>query len=295
MKNSITPLPIIKRQELKAIVAAIRAHAEVEMIILFGSYARGDWVEDAYEEQGVFFEYQSDYDLLVIVKTRSIQKQRRLESDLMSAIHKLPDIHTPFSVIVHDVYYINAQLDEGQYFFSDLKKEGILLHSTGKVSLKEVTKQLNPMQRYQLAQEDFKHWFGNAKEFLIDFENTFQRGSYKNAAFMLHQVAEHLYNVILLVFVHYKLKTHDLETLRRLTHALDERFIKVFPLVTPEEERLFKLLRDAYIDARYKKNYVITEQELLWLAERVKALQALTESLCLEKMQTFITESTESL
>ena len=35
----------------------------------------------------------------MIVKTRNIHKQRRLESDLMKVIHQLPDIHTPFSVI----------------------------------------------------------------------------------------------------------------------------------------------------------------------------------------------------
>ena len=73
-----------------------------------------------------------------------------------------------------------------------------------------------------------------------------------------------------------------------MTNALDPRFIQVFPFATPEEERLFKLLRDAYIDARYKKGYKINEEELLWLSERVKLLQSLTETLCQEKMQSFL-------
>ncbi len=288
MKNSLTHLPVVKQQELKAIVATTRVHLEVEMIILFGSYARGDWVEDAYEEEGVLYRYQSDYDLLVIVRTRSIQKQRRLESDLMNTIHKLSDIHTPFSVIVHDVHYINAQLDEGQYFFSDIKKEGVLLHSTGNLQLREIVKELNPQQRYELAKEDFKHWFTDAVGFHRTATSCIEKHDYNIAAFLLHQAAERSYNAILLVFTRYKPKTHNLEILRRLTHALDQRPFKIFPLSNPEEERLFKLLCDAYIDARYKKNYNITEQELLWLAERVKALQALTESLCMEKMQSFL-------
>ncbi|MDF3054706.1 MAG: hypothetical protein K0Q74_613 [Gammaproteobacteria bacterium] len=295
MQNSLAHLPIEKRQELKAIVAAIRTYPEVEMLILFGSYARGSWVEDTYEEEGVRYQYQSDYDLLAIVKTRSIHKQRRLEDDLLKATRPLPGIRTPRSVIVHDIHYINAQLDEGQYFFSDLKKEGILLYSSGNLHLHEATKALDPEQRYRLAQEDFEHWFGHAIEFWIDFENAFQRGSYKNAAFMLHQATEHLYNAILLVYVHYKPKTHDLEALRNLTHALDDRLIKVFPLATPEEISLFKLLRDAYVDARYKKNYVVTEQELLWLSVRVKALQQLTEKICLEKIQAFLMESSRDV
>src|SRR5262245_16214434 len=112
MKEALTHLPIEKQQELKAIVARILAHHEVEMLILFGSYARDDWVEDIYEEEGIRYHYQSDYDLLAIVKTRSFHKQRRLESDLLKAIHKISDIRTPCSVIVHDVHYINAQLEE---------------------------------------------------------------------------------------------------------------------------------------------------------------------------------------
>lgn len=290
MKNALTHLPAIKQKEIKAIVAAIRTHPDVEMIILFGSYARGDWVEDLYEEGGVLYHYQSDYDLLVIVKTRSLHKQRRLESDFKDIIHALSGVHTPCSVIVHDTYYMNAQLQEGQYFFSDIKKEGVLLYSTGNVRLQEAAKQLHPEKRYALAKEDFEHWFGHAREFWIDFGNAFQRGSYKIAAFMLHQATEHLYNTILLVFVHYKPKTHDLEALRRLTHALEERFITAFPLTTAEEKRLFKLLCDAYIDARYKKSYTITEQELTRLAAQVKMLQQLTEKLCTEKMHTFLTK-----
>ena len=60
---------------------------------------------------------------------------------------------------------------------------------------------------------------------------------------------------------------------------LDERLIKIFPFV---------LLRDAYVDARYKKSYAITETELTWLAERISELQQLTEILCQEKINSFI-------
>lgn len=288
MKDSLAHLPLIKQQELKAISADLSAHAEVEMVILFGSYARGDWVEDFYKEDGRFYSYQSDYDLLVIVKPRNLHKQRRLESDLKKSIDQLSGIHTPVSIIVHDVDYINEQLDEAQYFFSDIKKDGVLLYSTGKVSLKEPAKELSPHQRYKLAQEDYEHWVSTEVDFYDAFKFYLDRQNYKKAAFLLHQSTERFYNAILLVFTHYKSKTHDLEVLRKLTNALDPRFITVFSLATPEEVRLFELLRDAYIDARYKKGYQIGEEELLWLAERVKTLQTLTETLCQEKMQSFL-------
>jgi uncharacterized protein len=49
MKQDITHLPERKQQELKAIAQIICDIAKPEMVILFGSYARSDWVEDTYE------------------------------------------------------------------------------------------------------------------------------------------------------------------------------------------------------------------------------------------------------
>ena len=70
MKRSLSHLPKHKQEELKQIVSIITENAEVEMIILFGSYARGDWVEDIYTEGHITYEYKSDFDILVIVKNR---------------------------------------------------------------------------------------------------------------------------------------------------------------------------------------------------------------------------------
>ena len=104
---------------------------------------------------------------------------------------------------------------------------------------------------------------------------------------MLHQVTERLYTTLLLVFTRYKPNTHDLRILRRLTNALDQRLLKIFSLSTSDERYRFTLLRNAYVDARYKKSYTITESELTWLAERVSELKKLTEAVCQEKINSF--------
>jgi len=49
----------------------------------------------------------------------------------------------------------------------------------------------------------------------------------------------------------------------------------------------FKLLKRAYIDARYKKDYQITKEQLEYLAERVKVLEELTEKICTKKIESF--------
>ena len=91
----------------------------------------------------------------------------------------------------------------------------------------------------------------------------------------------------MLVFTRYKPRTHDLEKLNQRVTGIEPQFVKVFPQGTEEEKNRFELLRKAYVDARYKPSYTITQQELEWLAKRVQHLQLLTNTLCKEKIESF--------
>ncbi|MDD5596740.1 MAG: hypothetical protein PHV82_02275 [Victivallaceae bacterium] len=51
---------------------------------------------------------------------------------------------------------------------------------------------------------------------------------------------------------------------------------------------MFDLLKRAYVEARYDMEYKITGEELKYLAERVKLLQATTEKVCEEKIKSFV-------
>ena len=72
MKKNLSHLPDEKQAELKEIVDYVTEKFPVDMIILFGSFARGDWVEDRYVENGTTFEYKSDYDLLFVIEISGI-------------------------------------------------------------------------------------------------------------------------------------------------------------------------------------------------------------------------------
>ena len=58
-----------------------------------------------------------------------------------------------------------------------------------------------------------------------------------------------------------------------------------FPVGTAQDERLFKLLKRAYIEARYSKSYRITAEELATLGERVRDLAGRVERACREKIE----------
>ncbi len=108
------------------------------------------------------------------------------------------------------------------------------------------------------------------------------------AAFNLHQAVECFYGTILLVYTNYKPKTHKIEKLRKMVGQHDPIFFKTFPMGTDEEKRRFDLLRQAYVRARYDKNYNITAEELKYLGRCVEILREQTETSCETKMTSFI-------
>ena len=286
MKSSLSHLPKHKQQELRQITSIITENADVEMIILFGSYARSDWVEDTYTEGHITYEYKSDFDILVIVKNRLHTRRTITWNRIKGAVNQRKTIDTWTTLIVHSITEVNNALSRGQYFFTDIKKEGVLLYDSRRYKLEKAHK-LSPEERKQTAREDFKYWFKSASGFLKQFGFAFQTRSYNIAAFELHQATERFYTTILLVFTHYKPKEHSIEKLGKQVNNLDPRFLPVFPRTTPEEERLFELLRKAYIDARYNRKYKVTKKELEYLAGRVKKLQRLTKEICKERIESY--------
>ena len=55
---------------------------------------------------------------------------------------------------------------------------------------------------------------------------------------------------------------------------------------TAADVRRVRLLKEAYVDARYNMSYRITREELEWLAERVRELRARVERVCQERIET---------
>ena len=169
MQDSLAKLTQRKRGELARIVSIIRELApKTEMIILFGSYARGNAVQDVTVEGHTTYEYSSDFDILVIVKSQSLADQIDLWYDIEEKAGKLP-VQTPVTIIAHDIEYVNSQLEKGQYFFTDIKKEGIILYDSKNCKLSEA-KELTPKQRLGQAKTDFNEYFHSAEVFFRGYD-----------------------------------------------------------------------------------------------------------------------------
>ena len=259
---------------------------DLAMLILFGSYARGDWVNDRYTEDNIVYTYESDFDLLVVSEKRAhgtFRGETRLSAAIRRNLRRLGLDRPSSSIIVEDIRRLNKALERGSYFYTDIKKEGVRLFNSGRHTLAEV-RPLEPAEYQKYTREDFEHWYESACGFYRAYESMLEIPHYNNAAFLLHQVTERFFSAILLTFTGYRPKTHDIEKLDRQASNLHADFFTVFPRTTPEQKDRFEKLKKAYIDARYKRDYVITREELDYLAARVRKLQELTKRICEEKI-----------
>ena len=282
MNATLSHLPQDKQQELERVTQLIVEVIRPEKVILYGSYATGEWQEDRYSEKHLVYGFDSDYDLLVITKPGD----RRKDYEITSQITNLTRYRAPINVITHDITYLNEKLTLGQYFFMEIIQQGILLYDAGKVALSE-PKILTAEERKVLAQQDFDKWFLSAKEFLEGAIFYLDRRQYNISVFQLHQAAERIYNSITLVFTGYKHKTHNLSKLRSSTRKYSKELNDVFNFSSEEDEYLFSLLQKGYIDARYNDDFIIHESELKLLISKVESQMNISKELCKTKIESF--------
>ncbi|MDX2082426.1 MAG: HEPN domain-containing protein [Rickettsiales bacterium] len=260
------------------------AKDKIAFLILFGSFARGTWVRYKYAEMGVVYEYASDYDFLIITKTGK-QANGNTAFDLERKIKKAIENSTPIReihrshIIIESVNRVNEELEKSQYFFSDIKKEGILLYDSGEFELSN-PKEFNKEQREKIAKLNYEHWLASANGFLIDCESAFKRNDYKRASFYLHQATESLYSCALLTLGGYKPKSHNLEELNQLCIFYSPDFLTIFPKAIKEQKECFELLQRSYIEARYSEYFCITKAQLEYLIAKVEGLKGLVKSVC---------------
>ena len=286
MKNTLEHLPQDKRDELKLIVERILAFISPVMIILFGSYARGDYKVEADLEPGSKSGHASDYDILVITEHKSNARNTTLSRNINDSCQKL-NLSAHPKIITHYLKEVNDKLAKKQYFFTDIIKDGILLYGSDEQLLKE-PKELTPEEKKQIAKDYFEQSFTMAKEFYEYYEDGLKRGNYKSASFQLNQSAESCYKTILLVCTDYYPNEHHLNILGKSSEKFDDELKDIFPAETKEQREAFDLLDYAYIGGRYDKEYQITKEQLEYLAERVKVLMGLTEKICAAKIESFV-------
>jgi predicted nucleotidyltransferase/HEPN domain-containing protein len=298
MRDRLDHLPQAKQHELARVVEVIRdgfaealsrrtmerfRSGKILKIILFGSYARGDWVEDPVGR------YFSDFDLLVVVSHEDLtdvpEFWAKTEDRLLEELSEGKQLRTPVSLIYHSLDEVNEKLRLGRFFFIDILREGVLLFEEPGHPFTE-PKPLSARDALDESRDYYELWMEGASEFLDDYRSNLDKGRLNKAAFELHQATERLYQCLFLVRTLYTPKTHNLNRLRALAEDMEPSLKQVWPGSTRDEKRAYARLREAYIKARYSREYRITSEQLGWLGSRVELLKSLVERACLARLDT---------
>ena len=278
LKNILAHLPNNKINDLEKVSQRIIDTGMAEIVVLFGSYARGNYKEQRGESKGK----KSDYDILVV--TSNYETQKELQSKLRELFK---DISVSVQLIIETIDFVNSNLEEKQYFFTDIKREGKILFNTGKHQLAD-SKKLTPTRRREIAEEDFKEWLEMAKNFWKQF-NMWKNPNKREkqvCAFNLQQEIEMCYTAIEMVFTHYNPYEHNLKTLRERIIPFDRRIKDVLPYDTAEQQELFDYLNFAYIGGRYRseEDFPVTKEQLNYWSGEAEKLMDLTKIICQERI-----------
>jgi uncharacterized protein len=281
MKNDVDHLPPAQQEELalatrilmdEFTVATSRAtqpwtkNGKVRKIVLFGSYARGDWVDEP--ENG----YQSDYDLLIIVSHADLTEIADYWYVAEDKILRDAAISRPVNIIVHTLDEVNRGLSRGEYFWVDIARDGVVLYD---------------LPGSELASEYFAEWLPSIDRALATAKDQELKGAddlgwRKDAAFSFHQAAERAYTCFLLVRSQYVPRSHNLKFLRSLAEDREPRLVGAWPRATKVDRRRFELAKRAYVEARYSAAYAIDSDDLQAIRAAVTMLRDTVETVSRE-------------
>lgn len=257
-----------------------KRNGKVLKIILFGSYARDDWVDEP--ENG----YKSDYDLLIVVSHRDLTEIADYWYIAEDKILRDPAIARPVNIIVHSLEEVNQALLRGEYFWIDIARDGIALYELPCHPL-ATPMPLTPADAFKMASEYFETWFPRIDRRLKAYRMEMASASSEDdaqwlsdAAFTLHQATERAYACFLLVHTLYFPRSHNIKFLRSLAEDKEPALVDAWPRASKIDRRRFELLKRAYVEGRYSPSYSIAADDLDFLLASVERLRSDVDQLC---------------
>jgi predicted nucleotidyltransferase/HEPN domain-containing protein len=290
MKTNLDHLPPVKQHELPRVVeiileefedalkgasAEFKKRGRILKIILFGSYARGTFVDEPHTKKG----YRSDFDILVVVNNRKLTDFSTYWNKAAERLMRHPEIGTPVSLIIHSLREVNAELRSGRYFFVDIRRDGLALYELDDEPL-AAPGQLSAEEAWQRAAGYLADRLPHARVFFKTARFCVEQGDSKEAAFLLHQSIEQAYSKLLLVLTNYSPPSHNIRFLRGLAEERAEELLNVWPHNQQRYLAWFNILNEAYVKARYSPHFEISKEAVEWLTERTELLLAAVEAAC---------------
>lgn len=273
IKQSLSKIPELYQVKISQIVDIVISVAKdkIAFIILYGPLVSSDLV---YNDSESYYP-ASSYNFLIVIKDKKYAANniaRKLEEKITNKINsRISDKLYPVDFIIESVDEINSATSEKKYFFTDIKKNGVLLYSSKEFELLKIV-ELDFKERVRVTRIDYQELTSKSKRFIRYCELSFEEGDLKSAAFNIYQAVEALFNCVCLVFNGHKSRGHDLEKLIKICVVKCNQLLTVFPIIISKKRESFHLISKAYIQARYCQQYKISKSDLEYLIDRTKVL-----------------------
>jgi predicted nucleotidyltransferase/HEPN domain-containing protein len=259
-----------------------RRNGQVLKVLLFGSFSRTDWVDKP--ENG----YQSDFDLLIIVSHEKLTDIAEFWYAAEDRLLRDPAVGRTVNIIVHTMAEVNQALTRGEYFWTDVIRDGVMLRELPGHPLAQ-PKPLTPAEAYAMAKGYYEAQSRSLRQWLNLSEHA--RGQMaedatwaNKAAFNLHQAVETAYACFLLTATSYFPRSHNIKFLRSLAEDQDKRLVDAWPRDTRADRRRFELLKRAYVEARYSDAFEVSAEDLEALSASARRLRTIVDELCAERL-----------
>jgi uncharacterized protein len=297
MQSDLSHLPERQQQELRTVTTILldefekavaggtqpwRRKAKVLKVVLFGSYARNDWVDEP--DNG----YQSDFDLLIVVNNKHLTDISDYWYVAEEKILHNPAVGRTINIIIHTLDDVNQALSRGEYFWLDAINDGILLfelpgHPLALPTPKTATHAYEVARQYLCDQGPAIDRHLKLVKVAIA-EASDDPNWRRNGAFILHQAVETAYACFLLVRTLYFPRSHNIKFLRSLAEDKDKRLVAAWPREQKVDRRRFELLKRAYVDARYSSQFEISADDIEALMASATRLRDIVVEVCQEHL-----------
>ena len=125
----------------------------------------------------------------------------------------------------------------------------------------------------RLEDSKWHHWQNQGRDFLNGANYYIKEGSINAALFSLHQSAECLLTAIIKAVLGYRVSSHNLSILLRLTQMFTADLSQVFNLNDDASMHIFEMLKHAYVNVRYKDTFLVDKQSVITLAAIITNLE----------------------
>lgn len=156
-------------------------------------------------------------------------------------------------VLVHHAVSLITATDEKNLFLKKAANCPVIYLSGGLILPKQ--NETDHLLVTEVALRKWQRWHSQSIEFLKGVEYYLTIGAHNAALFSLSQTAECLLIAIIRFVTGYEINTHNLERLIRLTEMFTGDISAIFGLDNEDNKMLFKVLKGAYVDVRYRDRY----------------------------------------